>query len=105
MTDNRDRLDALLDDMQAELNRLDLWETTPPDPKAFQSETPFFADTMKFTQWLQWVFIARFRALLAGDHELPAQCDVAPLAEESLRDLNADTDPLVELIREFDDYF
>lgn len=91
--------------MQGELERLDLWETVPPEPRAFQSTTPFFADTMKFTQWLQWVFIARFRALLAGGHDLPAQCDVAPLAEESLRDLEADTDSLVRLIHDFDGYF
>lgn len=105
MTNHRDDLSALLDDMQGELQRLNLWETVPPDPKAFQSVMPFFADTMKFTQWLQWVFIARFRALLAGGHGLPTECDVAPLAEESLRDLNADTDTLVRLIRDFDAYF
>lgn len=104
MTDRR-QLKSLLDDMQAELERLDLWETLPPEPEAFQSATPFFADTMKFTQWLQWVFIARFRALLADDHPLPAECDVAPLAEETLRDLQADTDPLVDLLAEFDRHF
>lgn len=105
MTQTRTRLNTLLDNMQAELERLNLWETLPPEPRAFQSSTPFFADTMNFTQWLQWVFIARFRAILDGGHPLPAQCDVAPLAEETLRDLEANTASLVALLAEFDRHF
>ncbi|MCH2558937.1 MAG: YqcC family protein [Alcanivorax sp.] len=103
--DQRQALAGLLNDMQAEMEGLRLWDTLPPEPAAFQSATPFFADTMKFTQWLQWVFIARFRAILAEDHPLPAQCDVAPLAEETLRDVPEDTDRLVALIRDFDAHF
>ena len=105
MTDSRTRLTLLLDQMQAELTRLSLWETLPPEPAAFESATPFFADTMDFTQWLQWVFIARFRALLSASHPLPAQCDVAPLAEEALKGLDQPTDTLLALIREFDEHF
>ena len=105
MTDTRLHLTRLLDDMQDELQRLDLWETLPPEPQAFESATPFFADTMNFSQWLQWVFIARFRALLEADHPLPAQCDVAPLAEEALRGLQQPTSELIGLIREFDGHF
>ncbi|MCC4308888.1 MAG: YqcC family protein [Alcanivorax sp.] len=104
-TDQRQALTGLLNDMQSEMESLNLWETLPPEPEAFESATPFFADTMKFSQWLQWVFIARFRAILAEDHPLPAQCDVAPLAEETLRDLPEDTDRLVALIRDFDGHF
>lgn len=105
MTDTRLTLNGLLDDLQAEMESLNLWEGRPPEPEAFESATPFFADTMAFTQWLQWVFIARFRAILADDHPLPAQCDVAPLAEETLRDLPEQTDKLVALLREFDGHF
>ena len=105
MTDTRLRLTRLLDAMQGELQHLDLWETLPPEPEAFDSATPFFADTMNFSQWLQWVFIARFRALLETEHPLPAQCDVAPLAEEALRGLALPTDELIRLIREFDGHF
>ena len=62
-------------------------------------------DRMDFSQWLQWVFIARFRALLAEQHPLPAQCDVAPMAEEALKEFPQDTDNLVALLAEFDDHF
>lgn len=105
MPDTRTRLLELLDQLQTELQRLDLWETAPPAPEAFQSQTPFFADTLAFTQWLQWVFIARFRAILEGHHPLPAQCDVAPLAKETLRDLDRPTDHLVSLLQRFDAHF
>ena len=105
MTDTRLTLNGLLDDLQAEMESLNLWEGRPPEPEAFESATPFFADTMDFTQWLQWVFIARFRALLAEQHPLPAQCDVAPMAEEALKEFPQDTDNLVALLAEFDDHF
>jgi len=105
MTDTRRQLIRLLDDMQDEIQNLGLWEGHPPEPQAFESSTPFFADRMTFSQWLQWVFIARFRALLAEAHPLPAQCDVAPMAEEALKELPQDTDNLVALLAEFDDHF
>ena len=66
MTDTRGQLKTLLDDMQSELQTLGLWEGHPPEPEAFESSTPFFADRMDFSQWLQWVFIARFRASATG---------------------------------------
>lgn len=105
MPPRRDQLSHLLNDLQAELQRLSLWETLPPAPEAFESTTPFCADTLDFSQWLQWVFIARFRAILADDHPLPAQCDVAPLAEEALRGLGKPTTTLIELLRRFDSHF
>ena len=101
----RTQLANLLNDLQTEMDQQGLWEQQPPAPAAFNSSTPFFADTMAFSQWLQWVFIARFRALLAEQHPLPAQCDVAPMAEEALKEFPQDTDNLVALLAEFDDHF
>lgn len=101
----RTQLSAILDELQQELEQLALWESQPPAPSAFDSSTPFFADTMNFSQWLQWVFIARFRALLEADHPLPGQCDVAPMAEEALKELGQDTGQLVALLKAFDEHF
>ncbi len=61
----RAQLANLLDDLQTELDQQGLWEQQPPAPAAFDSSTPFFADTMAFSQWLQWVFIGRFRTCRA----------------------------------------
>ncbi|MCG8393159.1 MAG: YqcC family protein [Pseudomonadales bacterium] len=101
----RAQLISLLDDLQDELDQQGLWETQPPPPTAFDSATPFFADTMDFSQWLQWVFIARFRAILEADHPLPGQCDVAPMAEEALKEMDEDVTEIINLLKQFDDHF
>lgn len=104
-TDSRQQLSRLLNDIQDELERLNLWEGHPPAPKAFESSTPFCADRMDFSQWLQWVFIARFRAILAEQHPLPMECQVTPMAEEAFKELPQNTETLTALIAEFDGHF
>ncbi len=91
----RAQLSSLLDDLQPELDQQGLWATQPP----------FFADTMNFSEWLQWVFIARFRAILEADHPLPGQCDIAPMAEEALKGMEQDVTGIINLIKQFDDQF
>ncbi|MAR92375.1 MAG: YqcC family protein [Pseudomonadota bacterium] len=104
MTDRR-LLTALLTNVETEMRELELWEEQSPPPSAFASELPFFYDTMTFSQWLQWVFVARFRALLEGQHPLPPSCEVAPMAEEYFKDLEVYADPLIGLLRRFDAQF
>ena len=101
----RAQLSSLLDDLQTELDQQGLWTPQPPAPSAFDSSTPFFADTMNFSEWLQWVFIARFRAILEADHPLPGQCDIAPMAEEALKGMEQDVTGIINLIKQFDDQF
>lgn len=102
---DRDALLALLNDLQQELKKQALWDSQPPAAEAFQSETPFHADTMDFSQWLQWVFVQRFRAILEADGPLPQQCDVTPMAEEALKGMEQDTSGLINLLQQFDDHF
>ncbi len=101
----RQYLQRLLRLVERELDALGYLGSRPPAPEAFHSEVPFFADTMVFTDWLQWVFVARFRAILEGGHSLPANCAVAPMAEEALSGLEEDTEPLTEVLREIDALF
>lgn len=84
MTEQRQSIKHLLSALEHELRKEDLWQGMPPAPEAFDSQVPFFADQMNFTEWLQWVFIARFHALIAGGHPLPEKCSIAPMAEEAL---------------------
>lgn len=98
-------LTDLLNEIEAELIELSLWESQPPPASAFESDSPFFADRMAFHQWIQWVFIARFRALIEGAHPLPTQCQIAPMAEEALKEAGKDIRTLLELIRQFDAKF
>ena len=96
---------AILDDLQTELDNQGLWRTQPPAASAFKSQTPFFADTMDFSQWLQWVFVARFRAIMDAGAPLPASCDVAPMAEEALKDMEEDVTEIINLLKAFDEHF
>lgn len=98
-------LKALLDELESTLRALGTWHQPPPAPAAFESQLPFSADTMAFTEWLQWVFIARFRALLDGEHALPSECQIAPMAEESLRDLDGNTAPVLAVLARIDAQF
>lgn len=101
----RTQLASLLDNLQTALDQQGLWAPQPPAPSAFDSSTPFFADTMTFSEWLQWVFIARFRAILEADHPLPGQCDIAPMAEEALKGMEQDITEIVSLLKQFDNHF
>lgn len=96
---------SLLQQMEAVMHQQGLWEQVSPPAEAFTSPLPFCVDTMSFTQWLQWIFIARFRALLEGDHDLPANCNIAPMAEEAFKDMDADLHALTALLQQFDSLF
>lgn len=95
---------SLLEQIEACMRSLSMWEAVSPPEAAFASELPFCMDTLRFPQWLQWVFIARFRALLEGDLPLPARCNVATMAQEVFKD-EVEMDRLLELLRQFDALF
>lgn len=102
---DRSAMLKLLQEIETEMRGLSLWETVAPPADAFDSQLPFCFDTMRFSQWLQWVFVARFRAIIAGGHRLPESCGVANMAEEALRELDVQTDALVVLLKAFDAQF
>lgn len=100
---DRELMLALLKNLETEMRDVNLWETATPQASAFDSQLPFFYDTMSFNQWLQWVFVPRFRAILEGGHSLPGKCDVAPMAEEYFKEQDVYGDPIVGLLRRFDE--
>lgn len=71
--------------IEMELRQLGLWESESPPPEAFQSAQPFCIDTLEFTQWLQFVFVARLKILIEDDRALPSVSGIAPMAEEHFR--------------------
>ena len=87
------------------MRRQALWQGVPPSEQAFESQLPFFADRMVFTEWLQWVFVARMRAILEGHHPLPEHCQIAPMAEEALRGMNTETKGIILILTAFDAHF
>jgi uncharacterized protein YqcC (DUF446 family) len=100
--DPRAELASLLQSIQHELEHLGLWEGTPPTARALASPMPFCCDTLRFTQWLQWVFIPRTRALLDAGGRFPFRSAIHPMAEEALDGCAWDARALLGLIGDCD---
>lgn len=66
------------------MRRTRLWHTRVPTPEAMASRLPFCADTLAFTEWLQFVFLPRMHILLQDDEALPRDSNIAAMAEEAL---------------------
>jgi len=79
------------------------WHEEPPAPADMASRTPFCADTLAFTEWLQFVFLARMRQLIQSGGALPAQSGIAVMAQAKLAS-DARSGPLIERIQAFDDF-
>ena len=54
-----------------------------PTDAQLASRLPFCVDTLRFEQWLQFIYIPRLTGLLASDLPLPAKSGVAEMAEEA----------------------
>ncbi len=92
----------LLDEIERELRRLELWDGTPPAPAALESTAPFAFDTLEFNQWLQWIFLPRTHAMLDAGGRFPAACDVSPMAEWFVSENGIEGDRLIRLMQRFD---
>lgn len=93
----------LLQSLEVELRKQQLWSSTAPDVHAMSSVMPFMYDTLKLHEWLQWVFVPRTRALIDARRNLPDNCNIHPLAEHELARLQGvDTFRLLALILDID---
>jgi uncharacterized protein YqcC (DUF446 family) len=90
--------------IEAEMRRLNMWEAQPPDSEALESLAPFCHDTLRFEQWLQWVFLAKMKQVLETEEGFPASSDIAPLAELRFEQLPQQTGQLLALIKQFDEF-
>ena len=93
---------AVVDELEALLRRMELWEEESPDETQLASTLPFSFDTLDFPQWLQWQLIPRMRRILDGHGELPARSAIHPYAEECMLQQDAVTAELLFLIGHFD---
>ena len=90
--------------IEQEMRRISLWETTPPPKEALESLVPFCYDTLKFEQWLQWVFLQKMKQALEQQIDFPASSNIAALAEMCFPEMpDIDTSHLLELLRQFDE--
>ncbi|WP_199609301.1 YqcC family protein [Flocculibacter collagenilyticus] len=91
----------LLIQLTEELNALKLWQSTPPTQEALRSQQPFCYDTLRFEQWLQFIFIPRMTMLVEQKQPLPTSIAIAPMAEETehLKEYSS----LILICRQFDE--
>ncbi|MDX3774497.1 YqcC family protein [Chromatiaceae bacterium AAb-1] len=75
----------ILNNIESELRQLRLWSATAPDAAAFNSTIPFCYDTMALEQWLQFILLPRFRAMLDAGVALPVKISILPVAEEAFK--------------------
>jgi len=92
--------DAVLEIEQA-MRSAQFWHDKVPAPAAMASRTPFCADTLVFSEWLQFVFLPRMRVLIENNQPLPSASAIAPLAEEAL-EICPGRDLLLDRLRRFD---
>ena len=74
----------LLDAIETELRNQNAWTQMPPSMEALSSTTPFCMDTMHLSQWLQWLFIPRVKAIIDAGAALPQGSNIKSYAEEAL---------------------
>jgi uncharacterized protein YqcC (DUF446 family) len=93
----------ILMDIEKELRELDLWEFDLPSEEALTSQQPFAIDTLTFPQWLQFIFLPRMYYLIEQQLQLPANCGIAPMAEEYFSVLGLHSSPLIKHLQRIDD--
>ncbi|GGO83049.1 hypothetical protein GCM10011348_25870 [Marinobacterium nitratireducens] len=96
------QLAQLLIEVEREMRALDLWQASAPSAEALSSAQPFCVDTLSFCEWVQWIMIPRFCIMIEQRQPLPASSDIASMAEEVFKEVDADTAILLELITEID---
>jgi uncharacterized protein YqcC (DUF446 family) len=94
---------AYADRIERELRALNAWQSDRPPAGAYESEAAFFADTMTFYQWLQFVLLPRVREIVEQRGQFPGESSVGAYAVRALDGRDADGG-LIELLSEFDGF-
>ena len=88
--------------VEAELRAMQLWELDSPPAEAMASIEPFALDQLRFSQWLQFVFIPRLQLSCDNRDSLPESCSVAPMAEEFYRINLIDAEAVINQLASID---
>ncbi len=89
--------------IEGELRSLNVWQSEPVPKPAYDSERAFFADTMTFYQWLQFVLLPRVRQVIEERGAFPAKSAVGAYAVREL-DGYDEANGLIKALAEFDDF-
>ena len=103
MHDSPNRIADILLEVEATLRSNGLWDARQPACSALHSTQPFCLDTLRFEQWLQWVFLPRMKHTLEDTRPLPEKSGIFVYAREYLLKNEASTNSLLTLMKRFDD--
>ena len=81
------QVSQLLNELEDVLRTEKYWRDLSPTVQALSSVEPFCIDTLSCTEWLQWVYIPRLRAIIEQRSDLPVGAQVYPYVEEALAGL------------------
>lgn len=87
------------------LKAQELWQEFPPSSEELSSDKPFAVDTLRLEQWLQFIFIPRFQALLEANLPLSQKMAIAPYAQEAFKNYAQPTAEIEQLLEEMDGLF
>lgn len=96
-----------IDEIEAEMRRMGVWQSRPLTPEQMDFKQPFGMDLLTLEQWLQFIFIPRVREIVATRGEFPSGSQVADHAfrEWVMWGSRDDAEPLIQLLRQFDSLF
>ncbi|MEC6909065.1 YqcC family protein [Photobacterium piscicola] len=94
----------LLTQLENILQHHQYWQEVAPEPQALASTEPFAIDTLDCHQWLQWIFIPKFRYLIVQRLPLPTQFAISSYVEEAMKNQVGVRD-IVATTREIDQLF
>jgi uncharacterized protein YqcC (DUF446 family) len=97
------RIADVLLQVEATLRVHDRWDREQPPAVALDSTQPFCIDTLRFEQWLQWIFLPRMKSILEDNKPLPLRSGIFSYAECCLKKDDPPTIDLLEIIRRFDE--
>ena len=97
------RVSQILEQLELELKRLDLWQESAPAAEALASTLPFCVDTLEFHQWLQFVLLLRLRQILLLQMPLPTQIAIYPMATEVYKQSRPHHEQLIACLAELDE--
>ncbi|PFG55567.1 uncharacterized protein YqcC (DUF446 family) [Vibrio sp. ES.051] len=98
----KNQLVDLLHQLEERLKKHDLWQHSMPSPQALQSVEPFAIGSLHPHEWLQWIFIARMRALVESNKALPKGFSIEPYFSEVWKQ-EAKYTELLHIIRTIDE--
>jgi len=101
--DSYEHAAAFADRIERELRELHAWQDQALPESAYDSEQAFFADTMSFYQWLQFVLLSRVREIVKERGRFPRESSVGAYAVREL-DGNDEAASLITALCEFDDF-